>query len=325
MKCTGKSKVIVCLVLISIFFLSGCGAESIITEYEMEHYNGNLYEGHLYAESLCVSSDDVAIDGFEGDSALSAAALFDVNGQSVDYAYHMHDRIYPASTTKILTALVALNHCQTDEVVTVGKDAAAESFAADAQVCGLQEGDQLTMEALLYGLLLHSGNDNAVAIAEYIGGSSEEFVEMMNEQARELMASNTHFVTPNGLHDENHYTTAYDLYLIFQECVKNEAFMNIISSSSYTADITGADGTIRQTTWYPTNYYAKGEAELPYGAAVIGGKTGYTGEAGDCLILLCENDSGEPYISIVMGADSKPILYEDMSAILNRIPDLQTQ
>jgi D-alanyl-D-alanine carboxypeptidase len=279
----------------------------------------------LYAENLCVADGDVSIDGFTGDSTLYAAALFNVDQQTVDYAYNIHDKVYPASTTKILTALVAINHSNMDDVVTVSKEASASSFDADAQVCGLQEGDQLTMEALLNGLLLHSGNDSAVAIAEYVGGSIEGFSALMNEQAQALRATNTHFVSPNGLHDEEHYTTAYDLYLIFNECIKHEEFLNIIQSSSYTADITGADGSTSQTTWYPTSYYAKGAVELPYGATVIGGKTGYTGEAGNCLILLDEDDTGNSYISIVMGAETKDLLYEDMSAVINQIPNLTEQ
>ena len=178
------------------------------------------------------------------------------------------------------------------------------------------------MRTLLYGLLLVSGNDSAVVIAEHIAGSVEGFAAMMNEQAKELRAVNTNFTTPHGLHDENHYTTAYDLYLIFNECMKNEEFLNIISAASYTAEITGADGNLRQEAWEPTNFYARGAAELPYGATVIGGKTGYTGEAGNCLVLLNQDDENNPYISIVMGADSKPLLYEDMSAIINQIPNL---
>lgn len=325
MKCIDKISACCSMLLVTTLLLTGCKADPIVSEYEKKNYNNNLYESHLYAEDLCVSSDDVTIDGFEGDTSLNAAALFDIDHQKVDYAYNMHDKIYPASTTKILTALVAITHSNMDDIVTISKDAAASSFDIDAQVCGLEEGDQLSMEALLNGLLLHSGNDNAVAIAEYVGGSIEGFADLMNEQAKSLQATNTHFVSPNGLHDDDHYTTAYDLYLIFNECIKHEEFLNIISSSSYTADITGADGSVRQITWYPTSYYARGEAELPQGATVIGGKTGYTGEAGNCLILLDQDESGNNYISIVMGADSKPLLYEDMSAVINQIPNVREQ
>lgn len=323
MRCTGKIAACFCAALVGALSLTGCGTEAVVVEYETEKYNTSLYEGDLYAQDLCVSSDNVEIEGFSGDTSLHAEALFDLSDQTVSYAYHMHEKLYPASTTKILTALVAINHCDMDEVVTVTKDGAAASFAADASVCGLIEGDQLTMEALLNGLLLESGNDSAIAIAEYVGGSVEAFAALMNEQAEALMATNTHFTSPNGLHDDDHYTTAYDLYLIFNECIKHEEFMDIISASSYTAEITGADGSVRQDTWYPTSYYARGEAELPSGATVIGGKTGYTGEAGNCLILLDQDEGGNPYISIVMGAESKPVLYEDMSALIDQIPGLE--
>ncbi|MDY5987574.1 D-alanyl-D-alanine carboxypeptidase family protein [Sporofaciens sp. SGI.106] len=322
MRCTGRYFISLCCMAGISAVLTGCGAKDIVASYEMENYNKKIYEESLYAEDLCVSDTDISIEGFHGDSSLHAAALFDLNNKKVVYSENLHERNYPASTTKILTALVAMENSSMDDVVTIGSDAAAASFAIDAQVCGLQQGDQITMEALLNGLLLHSGNDNAVAIAEYIGGSVEGFVNMMNERARSLMATNTHFVTPNGLHDENHYTTAYDLYLIFNECIRYEEFIDIISSDYYTADITGADGSVRQVTWYPTSFYAKGEAALPSGAQVIGGKTGYTGEAGNCLILLDEDAGGNPYISIVLGAESKPLLYEDMTAIIDQIPNI---
>ena len=315
MKYTGKkTSLILCAAGISLL-ISGCGAGSAVTSFEKENYNKSIYEAELFAEDLCVTDSDVSISGFEG--------LFDLTDHTVEYGYNLFERLYPASTTKILTALVAIKNSDMDDVVTVSRNAAASSFGWEDQVCGLQEGDQLTMRDLLYGLLLWSGNDNAVAIAEHVGGDVDTFMEMVNDQAAELMATGTHFVTPNGLHDPDHYTTAYDLYLIFNECIKHEEFMDIISASSYTANVTGADGTARQLTWEPTNYYARGAAALPEGATVIGGKTGYTGDAGDCLVLLCENDSGDQYISIVMGAADKPTLYEDMTALIDQIPSLE--
>lgn len=323
MKYTGKkTSLILCAAGISLL-ISGCGAGSAVTSFEKENYNKSIYEAELFAEDLCVTDSDVSISGFEGDSSLHAEGLFDLTDHTVEYGYNLFERLYPASTTKILTALVAIKNSDMDDVVTVSRNAAASSFGWEDQVCGLQEGDQLTMRDLLYGLLLWSGNDNAVAIAEHVGGDVDTFMEMVNDQAAELMATGTHFVTPNGLHDPDHYTTAYDLYLIFNECIKHEEFMDIISASSYTANVTGADGTARQLTWEPTNYYARGTAALPEGATVIGGKTGYTGDAGDCLVLLCENDSGDQYISIVMGAADKPTLYEDMTALIDQIPSLE--
>ena len=324
-RCTGKKTVLAGGVLACLLSLSACGADDTVASYEKETYNTDLYRAELFAEDLCVTSQDVSVDGFSGDSTLHGAGLFNVTDRQVVYGQHLFDRLYPASTTKILTALVAIKNSNLDDVVTVSSTASASSFSWDASVAGIQTGDRLTMRDLLYGLMLPSGNDSAVAIAEYVGGTEEHFMEMVNAEAQNLLATGTHFVTPNGLHDENHYTTPYDLYLIFNECIQYEEFINIISAPSYTAQITGADGTVRSVTWEPTSFYARGEAALPTGANVIGGKTGYTGEAGNCLVLLDQAADGDYYISIVMGAQEKPLLYEDMTAMIDLIPAQQQE
>ena len=134
------------------------------------------------------------------------------------------------------------------------------------------------------------------------------FAEMMNKEAAKLMATGTHFVNSNGLHNDNHYTTAYDLYLIFNECIKHDDFVKIIMAKSHTAKVTG-------------NFYATGDAKKPDNVTVIGGKTGTTQLAGNCLILLTKDKNNHPYISIVMKADTKPLLYKDMTAIVEAIPE----
>ena len=209
--------------------------------------------GRRFAENLCTASEDIPLSvkssdtgsnsvsqnasaagnplGFEPES-VHAVGLFDVNNAETDCAYNIHKKIYPASTTKILTALVALENGNLSDTVTVADEADSGKFAADEQTCGIKAGDQLTLEDLLNGLLLYSGNDNAVAIADHIAGSTEKFAEMMNAEAKKLMATNSHFVNPSGLHDDNHYTTAYDLYLIFNECIKHDDFVKIINSNS---------------------------------------------------------------------------------------------
>ena len=143
-----------------------------------------------------------------------------------------------------MTALLAIENANLDDQVTISGNADASSFSADAQVCGLAKGEVWTLRDLLGALLLYSGNDAATAIAEYVGGSEEAFVNMMNRRAQELMANGTHFMNPHGLHDDNHYTTAYDLYLIFNECIKHEDLVNIIQSEAYTAYYTDVDGMI---------------------------------------------------------------------------------
>lgn len=290
-----------------------------VLPYEKKTYAETVYKADgLYASDLCVAKEDINAVGYDGDTDVHAAGLFDLNGRKVLYADRIHERLYPASTTKIMTALLALEKGNLSDTVTVGKNAAASSFVWDAQVCGLKEGDRLTLGDLLYGLLLHSGNDAGTAIAEHISGSEEAFVEEMNKRAEELMAVNTHFMNPHGLHDDSHYTTAYDLYLIFNECIKNEEFVKIIESSGHTVRIKESGGGTRTETWKPTNFYAKGIVNVPEGVTVVGGKTGTTGEAGFCLILLEKNSQGSPYISIVMGAGTKDTLYQDMSALMSR-------
>ncbi len=315
---------ILCAGAVSVYLNeNGDTKETKVAEYAISDYAKPLYrEGSLFAEDLCVASGDVALEGVADMSGVRSAALFDVNGKTVDFSYNMHERLYPASTTKVLTALVAIRNGNLDDMVTVSGNADAGNFAADEQICGIMEGDQMTLRDLLYGLILNSGNDNAVAIAEYVGGTEEAFVEMMNAQAAELMATNTHFINSNGLHSEEHYTTAYDMYLIFNEAIKLPEFVEILRTGSYTAHVTRADGSTIDMEWTPTHFYASGAAALPTkGATVVGGKTGFHDPAGSCLILLNEDASGNPYISVVMGAESKEILYQDMTSMIEAIPE----
>ena len=120
-----------------------------------------------------------------------------------------------------------------------------------------------------------------------------------------------------------HYTTAYDLYLIFNECIKHEDFVNIIQSEAYTAYYTDVDGNSQEALFTPTNLYAQGEVDVPENVTIVGGKTGTTDEAGYCLILMEKDSSDNPYISIVMGASEKPVLYEDMTSLIEAIPSGQ--
>ena len=282
--------------------------------YEAEHYNKNVYQGAMFASDLCVAAEEVDLEGFTPDKDLHAAGLFNLDEDSVVCGYKLYDRLYPASTTKIMTALLALESGNTDDVVTVSAN--ATDFNWDESTAGLKTGDKVTLYDLVCGLLLHSGNDCATAIAEYVAGDEASFADMMNEKAASLGATGTHFANPHGLHDENHYTTAYDLYLIFNECIKDERFVEIISMTSYTGTLTGADGTVRRQVWTPTQAYGAGTETEPAGIRVIGGKTGTTQEAGNCVILYDEDSDSRPYISVVMGADGTNRLYDQMNALM---------
>lgn len=317
-----KNGLWIAIALICTFAVIGVGAAGLylylnplsgrIESYE-KNYNRSLYHGSFFAQDLCVAANDVQLDGFEDEDTLHGAGLFNLENRSVVYGYHLYDRLYPASTTKIMTAYLALKYGNVNDVVTVSEH--ATDFNWDEVTCGLRTGDQVTLYDLICGLLLRSGNDCGTAIAEHISGSEEAFAELMNTEAAQLGATGTHFVNPHGLHDENHYTTAYDLYLIFNECVKNETFMEIISMDSYTGTLTGADGTTRTETWIPSNYYSNGTTQAPDGVRVFGGKTGTTDQAGCCVILYSEDLENHPYISVIMGAEDKNFLYQEMNRL----------
>ena len=323
MKCINKSKKILLLsALTAVLLMSGCKKDddTFVSQYMDATYNKSLYQGTLFATDLCVEEGNVDIEGYTTDQNLHATALFDLTDKQVLHSFDIHQKTYPASITKIMTALLALEYGNFDDEITISSTAAASSFPSYAQVCGLEEGDVWTLKDLLNALLVYSGNDAAKAIGEYVAGTEEDFVNMMNIKAKELMANNTHFMNTHGLHDDNHYTTAYDIYLIFSECIKDPRFVEIISGDSYTAKIKKPDGSIEEETFKPTNLYAKQVVEVPDNVTIVGGKTGTTDEAGSCLVLLEYDDQDRPYISIVLGAPDKNVLYTDMSSIIRSIP-----
>ena len=322
MRCIDKKRRLLSIILIIAILSAGCISkkEKIVTEYENTNYDRYLYEGELFANQLCVSNENVSLNDFEAASSLHAAALFGVDLDGLRFSEHMHDRLFPASTTKILTLYLALKYGTLSDEVTVSKNAV--SVPSDSSVAGLREGEQLTLEDLLYGLMLPSGNDSAVAIAEHISGSVDAFVQLMNQEANALGATNSHFVNPHGYHDKDHYTTAYDLYLIFNQGIQNEKFVDIISSPSYTTDIKEPDCSVRSVTWRQSNLFVNGTRTAPENVTVVGGKTGTTDEAGACLVLYEQDSQSRPYISVVMGAESKNALYTTMDSLLSTIPGL---
>lgn len=269
-----------------------------------------------FTDGLCVTASDVSFGDTDVELA-EAAAMMDLNRCEVLYAKNVHETLYPASLTKIMTALVALKYGNLDDVIYV--DEYALDIDPDSSVCYLEYGDEFTLRQLIYGLLIASGNDAANAIAYHVGGSLENFVALMNEEAYAIGATNTHFSNAHGLQDENHYTTAYDIYLMFCEAMKYEVFQDAINQTSYTVTYTKSDGYQYERTWFATNYYFTGEAAAPDEVTVYGGKTGTTDEAGSCLSLLSKDAYGNSYFSIVMKAYTKADLYEAMNELLSII------
>ena len=286
---------------------------------QMDWYHHSTYEAKLFAEDICVVNQDVLCDDFRNTSRFFGALLFDEEACNPIYAEKLNQKLYPASTTKILTAYVALKYGELDSLLTVGPNAVA--VPSDSSKANLKLGDQLTLRDALYALMLPSGNDCAVAIAEHISGSVDEFAALMNQEAHLLGATKSNFVNPHGYQDASHYTTAYDLYLMFHAAIKNPVFVDVVSSAQWTANVIQKDGTTRSMTWKQSNPYVNGALKAPEGIKVIGGKTGTTSEAGACLVLYSTKQDGSPYISIFMGAYSRPNLYDNMTGLLQAIPN----
>lgn len=257
----------------------------------------------------------------DSDSVMTAGASLIVNDTADEmlFSKNIYKKMYPASITKIVTALVTLQSANLEDTVTISHEA-ANITEYGAKLCGFKEGDQIKLKRLLYSFLVYSGNDAGIAIAEHVAGSVDAFAEMMNQEMKDLGASGSHFTNPHGLHDENHYTTAYDLYLIFHELLQYDTFLDIINRGSYKAKYKGADGKNKTVTFQSTDRYLIGRASAPKGITVVGGKTGTTAAAGSCLILYSKNAAGEDYISVVLQAQGAESLYLQMNKLLEYIP-----
>ena len=233
-----------------------------------------------------------------------SAMLVDAATGKVLYEKNINETRYPASTTKIMTAILALEHCSLDEVATVSYDAifTVPSGYANAN---LQLGEELTIEQLLKVLLIPSANDAANVIAEHIAGSVSSFANMMNSKAVELGCTNTHFVNPSGIHHEEHVSTARDLAIMAIYAMKNDTFRNLVKQTYYNLPATNkyetTDRVFKTTNDLlrvnnydrPDNYYYKN---------AIGIKTGYTSQAKNCIVAGAERD-GLEFIAVILGAE----------------------
>lgn len=318
-----SSLIFISVLVLSVMYLvkeSGLFSETAAFDAQMQFSSPidevTKQQAEGIAEDLCVGAGDVPLESFSLEEG-QKGALMDINNQEVLFAQGMYDKIYPASITKIMTSILAIRSGKLDDTVTFTQENV--TLEDGSQVCGFQAGDQVTLRDLLNCLLVYSGNDAASAIATYVGGTQENFVNMMNSYAVELGATGTHFTNPHGLQDEDHYTTPYDIYLMLREALNYSEFVEIIPLSSYTVTYLHADGTEATAYLTATDHYLTGEANPPKGVTVLGGKTGTTAAAGNCLALLSQNAYGNPYVSIITGAATKEILYEQMNELLQFI------
>jgi len=324
-KCINSKRILVFLLFSGLLLISGCSGEkykmaydvdSSVSSFRFAQY-GSLDKAHGFAYDLCVTDTDVMEETNVNTSESATALLCDVNKKDVIFAKSIHEQMEPASLTKVLTALVALKHADLEDQLVASSNVKIQE--SGASLIGLEQGDVMTLDQALHALLLPSGNDAAILIAENIGGSVEGFAQMMNDEAKLLGATNSHFVNPHGLTQEGHYVTAYDLYLIFNEAIKYDKFTEIINTNEYNTIYRDKNGDPKEFSCSSTNLYLKGTYNAPEHVTVIGGKTGTTNSARNCLVLLAKDGTGSPYISIILKCKERGILYEEMTDLLYEI------
>ncbi len=215
------------------------------------------------------------------------------------YTKNENTKMYPASTTKIMTAILTLENCDLDEVATASYSALS-NIPEGYTTADIQIGEQLTIEQLLELLLVHSANDAANVLAEYVGGSIDSFVSMMNTKLNDLGLTDTHFTNAYGLHDDNHYTTAHDLAFLMKYCLQNETFRKISGQASCAIPATNM--------WGPRKYDSTNQLLIAgdeyYYQYVFSGKTGFTSQAKHCLVTAAYNNDLE-LICVVLGNDDR--------------------
>ena len=248
-------------------------------------------------------SFDISFASEENSLNLNARScvVLDRNSKKIIFGKNEYNRVKMASTTKIMTATVIIENCDLSQTVTVSKKAAGTGGSR----LGLKTGDKITIRDLLYGLLLCSGNDAAISLAETAAGSVQEFSNMMNNKAKELGLNNSHFESPHGLDSDNHYTTAYELALLADYALQNSTFRNIVGTKNYTITING----------YPKNITNTNEL-LGSLDGVYGVKTGFTNGANRCLVTSCKRGEMD-IICVVLGCDTKNFRTQDSIKLIN--------
>lgn len=231
----------------------------------------------------------------EKDLNSRSCIVLDRTSKQVLFGKNENNKVKMASTTKIMTAIIIIENYNLNDTVEISK----KSANTGGSRLGLRTGDKITVCDLLYGLMLCSGNDAAVALAEYAGGSVQEFSNLMNQKALELGLNNSHFESPHGLDSDGHYTTAYELAKLTDYALQNKTFLNIVGTKKFTVTINGAPKNLSNTNELLGNLNG-----------VYGVKTGFTNGANRCLVTACKRDNMD-IICVVLGADTKNFRTKD--------------
>lgn len=245
--------------------------------------------------------------------AAGAAILIDANTKTVLYEKNAYEKEYPASITKLMTALLAIENLSPTDTITFSTEAIFGIETGSSHI-GINVDEQLTVDQALHGLLLMSANEVANGLAEAVSGSITAFTELMNQRAKELGTLNTHFVNPHGLHDDNHYTTAYDMALIASYLADNAYFLQIMQDTTYQIPATNKTNEIRYLYQQHKMLNPLRDAVI-YREDVIGGKTGYTDQARHTLVTLARQ--GDTTLVAVVLQSEKDALYPDTAKLLD--------
>lgn len=299
--------IIVSIYIVSAYITTVTGAKEKFTgentvtkttEADVENRMENLIVSNLGMRE----NQESTIDAAAPELSAARSIVLDNSTDRILYAKNSYSKAPMASTTKIMTFIVAVENCEDlYETVTVSRAAAY----TEGSTMHLAEGETISLHDLLYGLLLNSGNDAAVAIAEHIGGTVEDFCIMMNDRASKIGAANTNFKSPHGLDRDGHYTTAYDLALIAKEAYQQPLFRQIISTSTITLN---------------GHYLKNTNPLLGKYADVAGGKTGYTGGAGRCIVYFIDTDDVQA-VAVLLGCPSSNDRVKDGVRLLRYITE----
>lgn len=272
-----------------------------------------------YQSMFAVVPDNTELNAKQFEDDTYATLLVDTDNNIPLVAHNALRRIYPASTTKLMTGILvcdAINNGELslDDEITVSDD--IDFGDPEALVSPLTGGCKITVRSLLYGLMMRSYNDFACILAECVAGNQGAFVEMMNNKAYQIGATGCHFANPHGLHDDNHYVTAYDMYLILNEAKKYDILKEIDSYSSFTYSYVDTDGNVLEDDISPTNMFLAGEYKTPSNITIHEWKTGTTDAGGYILTMNVEVDKGN-YCLFVADKNSPDDLYNKIGMLFN--------
>lgn len=288
----------------SIYILSAC-------IFLVSTTSSNVYASERKTSTEVTTHQEAPSDWPAAPSVTAESAIvMDASSGMVLYEKNSTDKKYPASITKIMTTLLAIENSSLSDTVTFSRDAVF-GVDLDSSRIGIDVGEQLSMQDCLYGVMLASANEVSYAVAEHVAGNLEQFVQMMNDRAKELGAVNTHFSNPHGLQDENHYTCAYDMALISREAIKNTTFQKITGARTYIIAPTNIQSQARPLA----NHHKFLKGAIRYEGA-IGGKTGYTATAKYTLVTYAKRGDMN-LICVIMASDSADTQYSDTAALLD--------